>query len=471
MAAWKDPSKRPSRAWKRIGRRHEPAAPTTASTCWRTSQDFTRKGGGMTMRSYQLAPARAILESIRLSLGLDFVVIMPRQAGKDELLAHLKAYLMRVMCRKDRGIVEVNPTYKPQTIDAMLRLENRLDANLLTASRWKKRSDFMRMIGGCRTAFYSGDGQANVVGATADLCLIINEAQDILPPSMPNTSRRWPPAGPPRASSAARPGPPPPCWRRCCAPARRPNSRTACGGSSSTPPRTCAGRTRSTANSWMARCAAWAASIPFIKTQYFCEEIDAQAGMFPPGRQALMYGSHPARTEPEPGKLYCLPDRRGRAGRGPIGQSTGPATGEVRTAAETRPAIPPPSRSSRSTCARLPALGKPTYRVVQRRAVDRREARHGLRGAAGAGRGLAAAPDRHRCHRRGRRAVVAAGERLRRGRGHAGQVHARRSRASWATASSASSKAGATRSTTPSTRPSGCSSTRPSPRSCPARPN
>ena len=56
-----------------------------------------------------------------------------------------------------------------------------MDSNLLTGAPWKKRSDHYRMIGSCRTVFLSGDGQANVVGATANLLLVINKAQDILP--------------------------------------------------------------------------------------------------------------------------------------------------------------------------------------------------------------------------------------------------------------------------------------------------
>ena len=42
------------------------------------------------------------------------VVIMPRQAGKDELLANLVIYLMRLFSDEDRSIVVVNPTYDPR---------------------------------------------------------------------------------------------------------------------------------------------------------------------------------------------------------------------------------------------------------------------------------------------------------------------------------------------------------------------
>ncbi len=91
---------------------------------------FTAEGGGVKLYGYQLEPARAIIESVRLNLGLTFVLVMPRQAGKDELLTHLLAYLMRNLSHKERGMVEVNPTYKPQTVQAVMRLENRMDFEL-----------------------------------------------------------------------------------------------------------------------------------------------------------------------------------------------------------------------------------------------------------------------------------------------------------------------------------------------------
>jgi hypothetical protein len=37
---------------------------------------------------------------------------------------------------------------------------------------------------------------------------------------------------------------------------------------------------------------------PLVKSQYYLEEIDAQSGLFPPQRQALMRGNHPRRHEP-----------------------------------------------------------------------------------------------------------------------------------------------------------------------------
>jgi phage terminase large subunit-like protein len=115
----------------------------------RNFDHFTERGGGIKMRPYQLEPAQAIYDSITQHAGRTIVIIISRQAGKDELLANLVTYLLRMFSHREAGIVYVNPTYKPQTINAMMRLENRLKTNLLTRATWKKRADFMRMIDTC----------------------------------------------------------------------------------------------------------------------------------------------------------------------------------------------------------------------------------------------------------------------------------------------------------------------------------
>ncbi len=133
------------------------------------------------MRPYQMQAAKAILKSIRCQEGKSFVVIISRQAGKDELAANLKAFLLARFESTEGGIVEVNPTYKPQTINAITRLDRRLNTNLITHLHWNKRSDFMRFFGKAQVSFLSGDSSANVVGAVASILLIVNEAQDIEP--------------------------------------------------------------------------------------------------------------------------------------------------------------------------------------------------------------------------------------------------------------------------------------------------
>ncbi len=45
---------------------------------------------------------------------------------------------------------------------------------------------------------------------------------------------------------------------------------------------------------------------PLIKTQFFSEDIDAEGGMFPPARRAMMQGEHAPALSPAPGKLYAI---------------------------------------------------------------------------------------------------------------------------------------------------------------------
>jgi hypothetical protein len=45
---------------------------------------------------------------------------------------------------------------------------------------------------------------------------------------------------------------------------------------------------------------------PMVKTQYFSEEIDAEGGLFPPERCAMMKGTHAPKLAPEEGKLYAM---------------------------------------------------------------------------------------------------------------------------------------------------------------------
>ena len=333
-------------------------------------EDFTARGGGVKLRDYQLQPAEAILESVRLNRGLEFAVIMPRQAGKDELLTALIIYLMRKLSDMDRSIVVVNPTYRPQTLGAILRLENRMDANLLTRLRWKKRSDHFRMIGSCRTIFLSGDGQANVVGATANLLLVINEAQDIRPAIY---EKHFAPMAASRNATRVFCGT---AWTSTTLLAQmtRAGREAEKGDGFQRVFWYSAGQVRRENRQFGefvdAAVRRLGRNHPFVKTQLFCEEIDAEVSMFPPGRQALMHGSHAARTEPEPGKTYAfLIDVAGQAeenqgqGLGGGKEYRGEGMGELRKPGRDSTALKI-VEIDRST---LALLGKPSYLTVFRK--------------------------------------------------------------------------------------------------------
>ena len=269
-----------------------------AKTLQRTPYRFALHGGGIELRPYQLDPINAIWESVRTNAGLTFIIVISRQSGKDELLCHLKMYLLQRYQHRDMEIVEFNPTYKPQTIRAIFRLESRMNSNRLMCYRWKKRSDFMRILGQARVSFLSGDGQANVVGATASLLLIINEAQDISPNKYDKD------AAPMAASTNATRVIVGTVWTsntllarelRAARIAEKADGIRRVFFYTSEDVRKCNPAYGLFVDAEIARLGR---EHPLVKTQYFCEEIDAQTGMFNPTRRALMTGDQPAHDHP-----------------------------------------------------------------------------------------------------------------------------------------------------------------------------
>ena len=142
---------------------------------------FSQLAGGMTLRPYQSEIARAVADSILRNLGLNFVVILPRQSGKNETAAQLQAYLLSLYSDQEFELVSISPTFKPQTLNAINRLESALDRNPLTRARWHRRHGCTITLGKASIHFFSGSPTANTVGATASLLLSVDEAQDIRP--------------------------------------------------------------------------------------------------------------------------------------------------------------------------------------------------------------------------------------------------------------------------------------------------
>ena len=139
---------------------------------------FSRVLVGRPLRTYQLAVARAVLASVQRRRGAVFTVEMARQMGKNELSAHLEAYLLYRNQRRGGTIVKCAPTLSPQTLISRLRLESVLDRPWL-APYWQRAHGNMVTVGNARVMFLSAHEQSNVVGATADLLLEVDEAQDV----------------------------------------------------------------------------------------------------------------------------------------------------------------------------------------------------------------------------------------------------------------------------------------------------
>jgi hypothetical protein len=273
------------------------------------SQDivlFCSLGSRLKLRSYQAAVARAVIDSVIHEKGLSFVVIFPRQSGKNELQAQLEAYLLYLYSEKGAEMVKISPTWKPQSQNAMRRLEQALARNSLTRSLWSRELGYIYRLRQARITFLSGSPAANVVGATASLLLECDEAQSVL-------IDKWDRDINPMAASTNA-------------------TRLFCGTAWSA--HTLLGRERRLAEAAQredgiqrlflldavqvaaevpryglhvqAELRKFGRSHPFIRTQYFSEEIDDQAGMFPPERQAAMRGSHAHQLQPRPGRLYAF---------------------------------------------------------------------------------------------------------------------------------------------------------------------
>lgn len=149
---------------------------------------FAAKVLGKPLYPYQLEVAEAILDSVRGGHGRIFTVMMARQAGKNQLSAVLEAYLLAT--HEAGTIVKAAPTFSLQIRNSHERLARLLRDCELSERVWSNASMIglaptggtereRQQQGGPRVLFYSASPESNVVGATAELLLEIDEAQDV----------------------------------------------------------------------------------------------------------------------------------------------------------------------------------------------------------------------------------------------------------------------------------------------------
>jgi hypothetical protein len=215
-------------------------------------------------------------------------------------------YLLTLFKNEGAEMVFFNPTFKPQTETSMRRLESRLNHNSLTLGKWRRRSGYIYQFNNAYCTYLSADPSAHVVSATANRLLVVNEAQDV------GLLKYDKDIDPMAASSNA---------TRLFAGTRWTEStllereyRLALEAEKLDHIRRVffftAEEVRKAVPEYGEHVDGAIARLgrehPLVKTQYFCETVETAAGMFPPGRQALMRGSHSARMEPEAGKTYAF---------------------------------------------------------------------------------------------------------------------------------------------------------------------
>ena len=130
------------------------------------------------LRPYQVEAGRAILDSVLRHKGLTFSVEMARQGGKNELSAQLEVLLLTLFMGIGGNGIKCSPTFKPQTVNSMMRLKERLnDAGY--SGVWTPELGYIVRLGKARELFFSADESSNVVGATAHILLEVDESQDV----------------------------------------------------------------------------------------------------------------------------------------------------------------------------------------------------------------------------------------------------------------------------------------------------
>ncbi len=139
---------------------------------------FVAVAGTRPLRPYQVEAARAVAASVRAGHGDVITVMMARQMGKNQTSAALELYLLNLFAGRGGQIVKAAPTFAPQLITSKQRLERELDAPF-SAGRWRGEHGYALRLGAARVLFFSADRASNVVGATADILLEIDEAQNV----------------------------------------------------------------------------------------------------------------------------------------------------------------------------------------------------------------------------------------------------------------------------------------------------
>lgn len=110
--------------------------------------------------------------------GKTVVVRSARQTAKNECSAMLCTRTLSLY-REEGGIyIRTAPTWKPQIINSKMRVAQFLNKDITTKG-WVPKEGYMFTLGNAIVQFLSTDKKANVVGATASICLDIDEAHKV----------------------------------------------------------------------------------------------------------------------------------------------------------------------------------------------------------------------------------------------------------------------------------------------------
>jgi len=266
--------------------------------------------GGITLRPYQQAVARALVNSVFAGQGRSLAVMFPRQSGKNEVQAWVEAALLAGLREQGAEIVKISPTFRPQSLNAMRRLERALRAHPETKNEWKKEQGYIYRIGQARVYFLSGAPESNIVGATASTLLQIDEAQEI---SLEKYDREIAPMAASTRATRAFWGT---AWTADTLLARELRAARAEGGAFVVGPEEVSQSVPEYGRFVAEQVARLGRDHPMVRTQYFCEELETGGrAMFPPERLERMTAP-PGFAVPSGGPYALLVDVGGEARAG-----------------------------------------------------------------------------------------------------------------------------------------------------------
>jgi hypothetical protein len=254
------------------------------------------------LRRYQLDPLLAILDSVSRRRGLEFLLIFPRQSGKNEAIAQLLVYLLNLLQRNGGNIIYAAAGDGKGL--GISRLEERLD-NAWNASHWRvKAAPARRILGRAAVVFLSSHPSARTRGQTAHYLLVVDEAQDQLGSHI---ERVFTPMRAANNATAVYIGTVKTTtdylWQKKLE-LEREQRRDGIRRVFLVPPTEVVAENPAYQRFLDAQVRKHGRQHPIVASEYFLEPLDADGSLFDTRRQALMRGTHPRAQAPTAGRLY-----------------------------------------------------------------------------------------------------------------------------------------------------------------------
>jgi hypothetical protein len=254
------------------------------------------------LRGYQLAPLRAVLDSILNRKGLEFLIVFPRQAGKNEAISQLLCYLLNLFQRLGGNMIFGAIGDGKST--GIERLEEHLD-NPWNAGRWfKENRPDRRSLGKASVMFLSAHPSAFVRGKTAHWLLVLDEAQDL---DGPHVEAVFTPMRAANNATAIYIGTvkltTDYLWQKKLE-LEREQKHDGQNRVFFTYPETVCRENPRYKLFLDSQVRKHGRNHPIVASEYFLEPVDGAGGLFPPRRRLLMRGTHPRLEAPEPDRLY-----------------------------------------------------------------------------------------------------------------------------------------------------------------------